>query len=70
MKKLKQAFFNRYAAGAALLGATAASHADMSSDISAAFTGATSNVTLAAGGVVALVAVVTGISLIVSLLRK
>lgn len=69
-QQIKQSLFNRYTAGAALLGTAGIASADIATDITAAFTGATSNVTLAAGGIVTLVAVVTGIGLIVSLLRK
>jgi len=52
------------------MGAAGVASADVGADISAAFTGANANVTTAAGGVIALVAVVTGIGLIISLLRK
>jgi hypothetical protein len=69
-KQAKKFASNKLVQGSALMGSAAAAHADMATDIGAAFTAAESNVGLAAGGVVALVAVVTGIGLIVSLLRK
>ncbi|WP_347986043.1 hypothetical protein [Methylomonas sp. AM2-LC] len=43
---------------------------DIPTSISSAFSGAQSNLSLAAIGVIATVAIVTGISFIVSLLRK
>jgi len=70
VKNLKKFASNKYAQGAALMGAAGVASADVGADIAAAFTGANANVTTAAGGVIALVAVVTGIGLIISLLRK
>jgi hypothetical protein len=58
------------AGGTAVATAAGSAHADVAADISAAFAGANTNVTLAVGGVIALVAIVTGVGLIVSLLRK
>jgi hypothetical protein len=69
-KHVKNFASNKLVQGSALMGSAAAAHADVAADISAAFAGANTNVTLAVGGVVALVAIVTGVGLIVSLLRK
>jgi hypothetical protein len=44
--------------------------ATVADDITAAFTAAEANVTLAAGGVIGVVAIMTGIGFIIGLLRK
>lgn len=53
-----------------LLMVSAASHADTAADVTAAFTGAQTNLGLVVTGVIALTALVTGVGLIVSFLRK
>lgn len=58
------------AVGSALMAAAATASADTAADITAAFTAAESNVTLAAGGIIGVVAIITGIGIIVSLLRR
>jgi len=47
-----------------------ASAADHSTEIQAAYTDGTTNVTAAVAGVIALVAIVTGLGMIVSILRR
>lgn len=50
--------------------AASSAFADTAATITGAFTGASANVQLAVGGVITLVAIVTGVSLIIGLLRK
>jgi hypothetical protein len=50
--------------------AASSAFADTAATINTAFSGAGANVQLAVAGVITLVAIITGVSLIVSLLRK
>jgi|APLak6261673822_1056097.scaffolds.fasta_scaffold84189_1 hypothetical protein len=64
-------FFKKLLAGLGLsVAAISAAFADTAATITGAFTGASANVQLAVGGVITLVAIVTGVSLIIGLLRK
>jgi hypothetical protein len=71
---MKTFFKNRYGkvsvAVAPLLVAAGSASATVADDITAAFTAAEANVTLAAGGVIGVVAIMTGIGFIIGLLRK
>lgn len=64
------AVFKSTAIGTSLMVAASSAHADVAASISTAFTDAQSNVTSVAVGVIALAAIVTGVSLIVSFLKK
>jgi|WetSurMetagenome_2_1015567.scaffolds.fasta_scaffold963894_1 hypothetical protein len=58
------------AVGTGLAVTTGIASADAGADITAAFTGAQTNVGVAVGGLIALAALVTGVGIIISLLRK
>jgi|GEM_PF-1804511 len=58
------------AAGSGLLAVSGAASADIGTDITSAFSLGQTNLGLAAAGVITMVAVLTGIGLIVSMLRK
>ncbi|WP_331346818.1 hypothetical protein [Cellvibrio sp. UBA7661] len=58
------------AAGSALMVATTAAHADMATEIAAAQTAGEGNVTLAIAAVIGICALVMGLNVVISLLKK
>lgn len=60
----------KFVAGSALFSAAGVSSATVAADITGAFAAGQANLGLAAAGVITMVAVLTGIGLIVSMLRK
>jgi hypothetical protein len=61
---------NKILTGVALASTAGIASADIATDITSAFTTGQTHLTLAAGGVIAMVAVLTGVGLVVSMLRK
>ncbi len=61
---------NKVVTGGGLFGVAGLAAADVGADITAAFSAGQTNLGLAATGVITMVAVLTGITLVVSLLRK
>ena len=72
VKEKAKAFGGRYVAPAVALTAVGigSANATLATDITAAFASGGSNLAVAATGVIGMVAVVTGIGFIVSMLRK
>jgi hypothetical protein len=70
MKFFKTWFGKVVAVASGFVAAVSTASADVATDITAAFTAAESNVTLAAGGLIGVVAIMTGIGFIISLLKR
>ncbi|MDO9139647.1 MAG: hypothetical protein Q7U38_04900 [Methylobacter sp.] len=68
--RTKKFFRSSSLVAASTLGYTGASSADVGATITSAFAAGEANLGLAAAGVITMVAVLTGIGLIVSMLRK
>jgi len=62
--------YQKFVAGSALFVAANAAFADTGTTITSAFTAGQTNLGLAAAGVITMVAVLTGIGMVVSMLRK